>query len=367
MAKLLFLGDLFFDYENIPSDIEKISEYIQKNDYKCILNLEGTLFKSNNKTKKRGPNLCQSLKVVEVLKKMDVIGVTLANNHTYDYGEESLIKTIELLNQNNIKHCGAGKNLQEALKPMELLLNGKKIKIYNFGWNIEETINATNKKSGSAPRNEKIIINNIEDKKENDITITILHWGFEYNIYPQPIDVNLAHTIIDYKNVDIILGHHSHCIQAYEKYNGKPIYYSLGNFYFSSRRKGFDKINYSGNIKDKSNYGLGIVYDLESKKVKKEILFYYNGRETEIIESWEEKKELLCDISNFNSNTKEYKKMVNITKKNKNPILTDKSLLGYVNLYVNHTYIRIKKFIGNLPVIRNLKDIVRQKGEKNEV
>ena len=144
MKKLLFLGDLFFDYENIPLDLEEISEYIQRNNYQCILNLEGTLFKSSNKIKKRGPNLYQSSKVIEVLKKLNVLGVTLANNHIYDYGEEGLIKTIKLLDKNNVKHCGAGRNIKEALKPIEITLNETKIKIYNFGWNVEETINATN-------------------------------------------------------------------------------------------------------------------------------------------------------------------------------------------------------------------------------
>ena len=367
MKKLLFLGDLFFDYENIPLDLEEISEYIQRNNYQCILNLEGTLFKSSNKIKKRGPNLYQSSKVIEVLKKLNVLGVTLANNHIYDYGEEGLIKTIKLLDKNNVKHCGAGRNIKEALKPIEITLNETKIKIYNFGWNVEETINATNNKSGSAPRNEKIIIKNIEEKKKNDIIITILHWGFEYNPYPQPIDIDMAHNIIDYKDVDIILGHHSHCIQAYENYNNKPIYYSLGNFYFSSRRKGFSKINYSGNIKDKSNYGLGIVYDLKNRKVDKEILFYYNGTKTEIIEQCKEKSELLQDISNLNPNTNEYKKIVKITKENNNPILTNKSLFGYIQLYANHIYLRIRKMIGNLPVIRNFKDIIKRKGEKSEI
>lgn len=361
MSKILFLGDLFFDYDNIPIDIEEISNYIKRNNYKCILNLEGTLFQSKHKIKKRGPNLCQSTKIIEVLKKLNVIGVTLANNHIYDYGEEGLLKTIEILRKNNIKYCGAGKNISESLKPMEIIYDEKKIVIYNFGWRIEETVNAQKKKSGSAPRKEKKILNTIKEKSENEIIIPIFHWGFEYNIYPLPIDICLAHKLIEQKNVDMIIGHHSHCIQSFELYKETPIYYSLGNFYFSSRRDSFSNIEYPEGIKDKSDYGLGVVYDLDNKNVEKEILLFYDGKETKILEDSKQKENLLIDITDMNKNSKEYIGIIKKTGKNKNPVLDNKNALGYLKIYIIHIFIFIKKYLGLLPGIRNIKKYIKKR------
>ena len=50
---ILFLGDLFYDYDYITQDIFEISDYIKKNNFNVILNLEGSITKpSNPKIKK---------------------------------------------------------------------------------------------------------------------------------------------------------------------------------------------------------------------------------------------------------------------------------------------------------------------------
>lgn len=334
MAKILFLGDLFYNYENVEEDIEEIAQYINENKYKCILNLEGSLEKSKNMIKKRGPNLYQSPITIEILKKLNVIGVTLSNNHIMDYGDIGLEKTLELLKSNNIKYCGAGLNIEEANKPMEFCFNKKNVLIYNYGWNVEETVYAKNNTAGCCPKDKKLILKNIH-KENKDILINIMHWGFEYNLYPMPVDILLAHEMID-NGVNFIIGHHPHVIQAKEKYKNAFIYYSLGNFYFSSSRQGFLKRKFKNVPEDRCSYGLGIIYDTEMENVDKEILFYYDNKigKTKIIENSEEIKLLLPDISNFSCKSKEYKKIVKKTKLNRNPILSGNRFIDYIKLKI---------------------------------
>lgn len=141
--KILFAGDLFYDYDFIPDDIETLVNWIQKNELITILNLESPIGKGNGTvTEKRGSNLASNPLVVEVLKRLNVAGACLANNHMMDYGETALANTIFALDANRIAHTGAGQNIEDALKPMSICVNNKTISILNFGWDVEETIYA---------------------------------------------------------------------------------------------------------------------------------------------------------------------------------------------------------------------------------
>ena len=156
--KILWLGDFFYDYDYVTDDIKKMGDWIRKNNYNTVLNLEGTIDCSEfSKIEKRGPNLSSDKAILDVFKELNVVAVTLANNHIMDYGEEGLKHTISLLEENNIKYTGAQKNLDLAIKPIVLNCNNKDIAIYSFGWNIEETIYATKNTAGCAPRNNKLI------------------------------------------------------------------------------------------------------------------------------------------------------------------------------------------------------------------
>lgn len=349
MTKILFLGDLFYNYNKIEKDIKEIGDFIKSNNYKCILNLEGSLSKSPIKIKKRGPNLYHSEVTIEVLKQLNVIGVCLSNNHLMDYDVEGLTETLRVLDENNIKHCGAGNNLEEALKPMEFEFDNKKIKIYNYGWDVEETVYATNDKPGCSPKVDKYILKNEKKSGNADLVIKIFHWGFEYNIYPMPIDIKLAHNMID-NGTDLIIGHHPHVIQAKEEYKGKNIYYSLGNFYFSSRRENFLKKKFTGNIGDKCSYGLGVVYNIENEKIEREIFIYYNKdtKYSEIIDIRKNIDELFTDISNIDYYSKQYYKLIKKTKLNKNPILTGSKMSDKLKikiLYLKYFIKNILKFV----------------------
>lgn len=325
MSKLLFLGDFFYDYSSTLTDIEEIAEWIRENEYKVILNLEGPITNNGSNIKKRGPNLKQSSITINILEKLNVVGVCLANNHMMDYGEEGLIETIKILDDNNIPHTGAGVNLKSALKPIEINLENQKVIIQNFGWDIEETVYATLESSGCAPRDERTVIERtkeIRNKHTDALIINVFHWGFEYNLYPMPLDIDLAHKSID-AGSDLIIGHHPHNMQPFESYKGKEIYYSLGNFYFGSDRSSFQNIEFRHKVKNMCDYGLAVAYDTVLGKTIQTYTIYYDlARDYSGVLKDSTIYNFLDEITGVKYDEPEYFKKVKENSSNINPILT---------------------------------------------
>lgn len=345
MSKLLFLGDFFYDYDMIKDDIEQISSWIKSNNYSVILNLEAPLCKSSSKLKKRGPNLYQSKIAIEVLKKLNVVGVCLANNHIMDYGIKALNETIEILDENNILHVGAGNNITEALKPMILTIDEKTIYIQNFAWDKEEAVYASEKLGGCSPRDNKIIISKTEElrnKNPESIIINIYHWGFEYNLYPMPYDIDLAHKSID-AGCNLIIGHHAHNIQSFEEYRNKEIYYSLGNFYFGSRRSRFKNRIFNHQIKNMCDYGAMVILDIISLKTDVKYIEYQYKLDKSIISKINESIAHLNNITNIDYRNISYVKLVKRNSININPILTLNPLMNFFKLiYLSMLYYILK-------------------------
>jgi len=299
--QLLFLGDLLYNYDKIQPDIKEIGKYFQLNNYYTILNLEAPL-KSSTPIKK-WINLYQSERIFEILKLLNVKAVCLSNNHIMDWGKKGLRYLINELEKNNIGYFGAGKNIEYAVEPKILKICNKKIGLLGFGWNEEMCIYATKNTPGVAPLKTNLILTSVEKlAKLVDKVIVNLHWGYEYEVYPLPIHRKLAHQIIDY-GADIIIGHHPHTIQAFEKYRNKYIYYSIGNFYFGSLRETMFNKNKNRVASEFSKYGLGIIYNISTDNLKN-IFFKYENTKTKIIKNY--KLENLTGISliEYNNNYK---------------------------------------------------------------
>ncbi len=160
--------------------------------------------------------------------------VSLANNHTMDYGAEGLLSTIDNLNLNGIKYFGAGSNLNEAFQP--LFTDLKNTRIAWIGINDIEVFyqNARPDSPGSANLNHERVIDSINLAKDNsaDLIIFYAHWGYERQTRHAPYQEDWAKFLID-NGADMVIGAHPHVRQGHEIYNGKHIYYSLGNFVFT--------------------------------------------------------------------------------------------------------------------------------------
>ncbi len=158
--------------------------------------------------------------------------VTLANNHALDQGLKGLEFTKKFLAGNNIKAVGAGKNLNEAWQPAVVEQNGIKICFLGVSY---ASVNDNGKTTNDyVARIEDI--ENLKSKIENlkslcDFTAVLMHAGTEYTTKPNQVQENFAHAAID-DGADMVIGSHPHWVQSVEKYNGKYIFYSLGNFIF---------------------------------------------------------------------------------------------------------------------------------------
>lgn len=231
-VKLLIAGDLVI---NQPYDWTKISPSIIdlfKQSNFTIVNLEAPVTSSNSKIIKTGPHLKAEYKsTLEVLKALEVDAVTLANNHVLDYDEKGVVDTLSFCKKNNFKTVGAGSSLVEASKILFINTDEGKIAVVNFAEN--EWASATEKTAGANPMD---IIDNAKQikqaKQKADYVFVIVHGGHEYYNLPSP-RMQKQYRFYAEQGADIVIGHHTHCINGYEIYNDVPIYYSLGNFLFT--------------------------------------------------------------------------------------------------------------------------------------
>jgi poly-gamma-glutamate capsule biosynthesis protein CapA/YwtB (metallophosphatase superfamily) len=169
--------------------------------------------------------------------------LSLANNHTLDFGITGMKETVDLLEKNSISTLGSGEDYPHAIQPIIFEVNSQKIAFINFVYSfIQDEIPLFSKtqrirrrkRPGPARYSQKEVFDWIRKLKEKtDYIIVSIHWDKERLDYPAPPQRFLAEKLID-NGVDIILGHHPHVIQGVQKYRNGLIFYSLGNFLFDS-------------------------------------------------------------------------------------------------------------------------------------
>lgn len=214
-------------YSKLFNEVKPI---ISSSDF-AIVNFETVIPTTDcKKIAKAGPNLKTVPKAIEALKYTGFNIVTLANNHTLDFGYKGLKETILLLNKNNIFHVGAGDNIYDAEKPLLLYKDGQKTAIINCC--EHEFSIATKNHGGCAPLNPIRQYQLIKKTKiDNDYVVVIVHGGHEYFPLPSERMQETYRFFID-AGADVVINHHQHCYSGMEEYHGKYIFYGLGNFLF---------------------------------------------------------------------------------------------------------------------------------------
>jgi gamma-polyglutamate biosynthesis protein CapA len=167
--------------------------------------------------------------------------VSLANNHTLDYGRNAMLDTVDAVRKAGMTPLGAGRIRTDALRVRVVKRGGLRVGFlaYNdlpsFGVVLlPDRPGVASLDSGSLPREIKAA------KSRCDVLVVSLHWGSEYMKIPTERQKAMAHLCID-SGADLILGHHPHVLQPTEVYRGKPIVYSLGAFIWDGRVFGADK------------------------------------------------------------------------------------------------------------------------------
>jgi len=188
--------------------------------------------------------------------------MSVASNHSADYGHDAFLDTIKYLTDNGIRVIGGGKNIAEARTPAVFDIRGNKIALLAYNAILQPGYEAREKKPGMAPLRVKTFYEQLdwqpgtpakvwtianpddvaailEDVKKAkalaDIVVVNIHWGVHYMVgHLAMYQIDVGHKVMD-AGADVILGHHAHNLGPIEMYKGKPIFYSLGNFAFDYR------------------------------------------------------------------------------------------------------------------------------------
>jgi poly-gamma-glutamate capsule biosynthesis protein CapA/YwtB (metallophosphatase superfamily) len=228
-----------------------------------MYSLQGRLASNSNATHARcAPELAQ------VFFDCGFDVVSLASNHTLNYGAKALADTINLFRSRGVQTVGAGMNISEARKPAFLEVAGQRIAFLAYASVLREGFEATKTSAGAAPlrvrtwheefdwqpgmpplTRSEVWAEDLEEmctdisaaKKQADHVIVSQHWGIHY----------IPRLIAEYQppaaraaiaaGADAIIGSHAHAPKAIEIIDGKPCFYSLGNFMMSGVPKTGDK------------------------------------------------------------------------------------------------------------------------------
>jgi poly-gamma-glutamate synthesis protein (capsule biosynthesis protein) len=195
-----------------------------------IVNCECALTSSNRHVWKSGSVFKASPAHVKGLTAVPFEVACLGNNHVLDYGGAGLRESMAVLHRNGIRTVGAGLTEKQAYAPLSLTVNRSKFHIVNFSEG--EDLTASHGGPGvfgwDMPRALSLIR---RCKRQGGSVIAIGHCGLEYVPYPPPYVVAAFRAMVD-AGADCVVGHHPHVPQGIERYRGRPIAYSLGNFLF---------------------------------------------------------------------------------------------------------------------------------------
>jgi poly-gamma-glutamate capsule biosynthesis protein CapA/YwtB (metallophosphatase superfamily) len=186
-------------------------------------------------------------KTADGLKLCGIDVVSLANNHSTDFGPEVFADTLEVLKENGIEYVGGGTDADEAFTPVYLEANGVRFAFLNYnavnGPTVDGAVGATDTRAGVAniqlepyspddPDDFDLVEQQVGEAAKNaDVLVACFHWGPEEVYEPNQSMVKMAHTACD-AGADLVIGTHPHSVQSVEYYNGSFIAYSLGNFVF---------------------------------------------------------------------------------------------------------------------------------------
>lgn len=241
--KILIAGDFvpqnrvatLFSKGKFEQVLCQVKNFTANVDY-SIVNLEAPIVVSKecSPIEKSGPCLKTDLKAIDALKYVGFNAVTLANNHTRDYGDWGISDTLFQLSKSDLDTVGAGLDQQDANTTLYKTIDcTKKNEVVAFVNCCEHEFSIAGIAKAGAnsinPIKQYYAIR--EAKAKSDHLIVIVHGGIEHYNLPTPRMQELYRFFIDC-GADAVVNHHQHCYSGYEIYNNKPIFYGLGNFCF---------------------------------------------------------------------------------------------------------------------------------------
>ncbi|MCD8353927.1 MAG: CapA family protein [Clostridiales bacterium] len=219
---------------------ETLRNYMTGADIMCLNNeftysSRGTPLEDKTYTYRASPSR------VSVLEELGVDVAVLANNHIYDYGEEALLDTLDTLDGAGIARIGAGEDLEDASAVYYAQLENCTV-AYIAASRVEwsaQTKPATSDSPGTfyTAYDTDLLYQRVGEAKERaDFVVVYMHWGIEGTADLEEYQTEVGDALVD-AGADLVIGDHPHQLQGVRYYNGVPIFYSLGNYWFSRKEE----------------------------------------------------------------------------------------------------------------------------------
>ncbi len=220
---------------NYNSSFQYIAPMFREADV-AVLNFETTLTRNGDYS--GYPNFKSPIALADALSDMEIDVALLANNHCLDGGFKGVVTTIEEFEKRNIAFTGAFRSAEDR--------NKNNVVYFERGGVRFALVNYTYGTNGIVPTRGAVVNYIKKDKIKQDIAginrdsvdclIACMHWGIEYERYPNKEQKALAKMLKE-AGVDIIIGGHPHVVQQYEVDSTGVVFYSLGNFVSNQRKR----------------------------------------------------------------------------------------------------------------------------------
>ena len=162
-----------------------------------------------------------------ILRAGSIEAVSLANNHSFDYGQKGYDDTCMALDEASIEYFGYSRTADVSISGVEVGIAGfNQLGEYEQGCDHDELM-------------QEVEIVTRKLREQSDFVIVYFHWGKEYQYEPDGLQTELAHLAVD-SGADLVLGSHPHVLQPIEIYNDRYIVYSLANFCYGGNKRPTD-------------------------------------------------------------------------------------------------------------------------------
>jgi len=239
---MVFAGDVLLGDRTLPKYQSSGISGILSDDLKsimtsadiCMVNEEFPYSTRGTKAEDKQYTFRADPKYVTALSDMGADIVTLANNHILDFGADALLDSCDTLDAAGIFYTGAGKNLDRAKQLQIIEKNGMRFGFLAASrvWPVAEWAATDSRPGCFGTYDPAALISEIKAAREKcDFLTVYVHWGIERQSYPEDYQKNMAKQYIE-AGCDLVIGSHPHCLQGIEYFDGKPVFYSLGNYIF---------------------------------------------------------------------------------------------------------------------------------------
>jgi poly-gamma-glutamate capsule biosynthesis protein CapA/YwtB (metallophosphatase superfamily) len=255
--RILFAGDLMLDRgvrnnieENSPDYLFEDIKTIFKSSDVTIANFECVACNTSLKPIDKKFTFRANPEWLSSIYNNGITHVTLANNHSSDFGDEGVKQTAANLKYYGIASIGHNSDSNSTCLPTIIKKNGNSVAVFSSCF-LKQNNNFICNENASALSER---IKKFKKTNPSYLIFVSLHWGVEMELYPMSEQIAQAHLLID-AGADVIMGHHPHVVQTIEIYKERHIFYSIGNFIFDNNHA-------------PANRGIFTEFSLANEKIK---------------------------------------------------------------------------------------------------